>query len=110
MDATDITMKFGSDFNNLPNTAGLQAIELTNSVSGDQHTIINEPGKHASVKIFYAISNANELQITAAQAKIGLKLYGDYVEQEQQQPHSHSNIRLLLDIIAYNQVWSVKVI
>ena len=105
-----MTMKFGSAFNDLLDTTEVQAIELTNSVSGDQHTIKNEPGKHASVKIFYAISKTNNLQITAAQAGTGLELYGDYADQEQRQPNSHPNIRLLLDTIAHNQVWLVKVI
>ena len=103
-------MKFGIEYDALPGTPELNALELTQSDNGEIHTIKNEPGKQASIKIYYAISRNNNFQITSVQAKIGLELYGDYVQQEQQQPNSHPNIRLLLNIIAHNQTWTVKTI
>lgn len=102
-------MQFGSGFSDLSDTATLQAIELSNETTNIQHEIKNGPGKQASVKIFYALSKNNNCKITPVEAKIGLGLYGDYVQQELQQPNSHPNIRLLLDTIALNQTWLVKV-
>ena len=103
-------MKFGAGFNSLPDTPNLHAIELTQNDSGGKHVIKNEPGKHASVKIYYAISRNDNFLINSAQAKTGLELYGEYVQLEQQQPNSHPNIRLLLDIIAHDQSWTVRTI
>ena len=103
-------MNFGIEFDSLTDTPELYALELTHSDNGEVHTITNEPGKQASIKIYYAISRNDHFQITPVQAKIGLELYGDYVQQEQQQPNSHPNIRLLLNIIAQNQTWTVKTI
>lgn len=103
-------MKFGAEFNSLPDTPNLRAIELTQSSSGEIHVIKNEPGKQASIKIYYFISKNNNFLLTPAQAKIGLDLYGEYVQLEHQQPNSHPNIRLLLDIIANNQSWAAKII
>lgn len=102
-------MQFGPEFKNLSDTSTLLAIELSNTTTNIQHTIKNNPGKQASVKIFYAISKNSNCKITPVEAEIGLDLYGDYVQQEQRQPNSHPNIRLLLDTIALNQTWLVKV-
>lgn len=102
-------MRFGPGFKNLSDTSTLQAIELSNTITNIQHIIKNDPGKQASVKIFYGISKNNNCKITPVEAEIGLNLYGDYVQQEQKQPNSHPNIRLLFDTIALNQTWLVKV-
>ena len=102
-------IQFGHGFSNLSDTSTLQAIELSNETTNIRHEIKNDPGKQASVKIFYALSNSNNCKITPAEAKIGLGLYGDYVQQELQQPNSHPNIRLLLDTITLDQTWLVKV-
>ena len=103
-------MNFGAAFYSLPETPNMHAIELTQSGSGEVHVIKNEPGKQASVKIYYAISRNDNFQISPIQAKTGLDLYGEYVQLEQQQPNSHPNIRLLLEIIAHDQSWTVKTI
>ena len=103
-------MKFGEEFYSLPDTPDMHAIELTQCNSGKKHVIKNEPGKHASLKIYFAISRNTNFQITSAEAKIGLDLYGDYVQLEQQQSNSHPNVRLLLDIVAHKQSWTVKTI
>ncbi len=103
-------MNFGTAFYSLPELPELHALELTQSNNGKVHIIKNEPGKQASVKIYYAISRNDNFQITSEQAKTGLDLYGEYVQLEQQQANSHPNIRLLLDIIAHKQSWTVKTI
>ena len=101
--------KFGPEFNCLPDTSTLHSIELTNTATNNKLIIKNEPGKQATIKIYCAISRKNNMEITSVQAKHGLELYGDYVLQEQQQPNSHPNIRILLDTIALEQVWTVKI-
>jgi hypothetical protein len=99
---------FGADFNNLPDTSHLKKITLSSTGSKQNHSIENIPGKQASVKILYNISHNNDFKITVEQAKAGIILFGDYVEEEMQQPNLHPNIRLLLDIIKENQVWEVE--
>ena len=103
-------MKFGAEFNLIPEIPNVHAIELSQNGSDEVHVIKNEPGKQASVKIYYAISRNENFQIAPTQAKAGLDLYGEYVQLEQQQPNSHPNIRLLLEVIAHDQSWTVKTI
>ena len=100
--------QFGDDFNNLPDTSQLKKITLSNSQSKQSLSIDNIPGKQASVKILYNISQNNDFKITSEQAKAGMILFGDFADDEIQQPNSHPNIRLLLDIIEDNQTWEVK--
>ncbi len=99
---------FGADFNNLSDTSHLKKITLSSTDPKQNHSIENIPGKQASVKILYNISQNNDFKIAVEQAKTGIILFGDYVEEEMQQPNSHPNIRLLLDIIKENQVWDVE--
>jgi hypothetical protein len=99
---------FGAGFDNLQDTSHLKKIILSNIKSKQSHSIDNIPGKQASVKILFNISQANDFKITVEQANIGIILFGDYAEEENQQPNSHPNIRLLLDIIKENQVWKVE--
>ena len=103
-------MNFGSGYNALSDVPKLLAIEITRLDGKVKHIIQNEAGKQASIKIYYAIAAQNEFQITASEAAVGLELYGDYVQQECQQPGSHPNIRRLMNIIADDQCWSVTVI
>ncbi|MFK7794053.1 MAG: DUF2322 family protein [Gammaproteobacteria bacterium] len=100
---------FGADFNNLLDTSHLKSITLSDMSSGTSFRVDNIPGKQASVKILYAISQANDFKISRDQARTGVSLFGDYAEEEKQQPGAHPNIKLLFDIIENNQVWMVEV-
>ena len=99
---------FGADFNNLPDTSHLTSITLSDMNSDTSFSVDNIPGKQASVKILYAISQTNDFKISSAQASTGIALFGDYADEEKQQPGAHPNIKLLLDIIENNQVWKVE--
>ncbi len=99
---------FGAGFDQLPDTNRLKKITFSNLASKQSYSIDNIPGKQASVKILFNISQDNDFKITIKQAAIGIALFGDYAEEEKQQPNSHPNIRLLLDIIEKNQTWKVK--
>ncbi len=99
---------FGTDFNNLPDTSHLKSITLSDTNSDTSFSVDNIPGKQASVKILYAISSANDFKISRDQASMGVTLFGDYAEEEKQQPGAHPNIKLLFDIIENNQVWKVE--
>lgn len=99
---------FGADFNNLPDTCHLKSITLSDMNSDTAVSVDNIPGKQASVKILYAISQANGFKISSEQARIGVSLFGDYAEEEKQQPGAHPNIKLLFDIIDNSQVWKVE--
>jgi hypothetical protein len=99
---------FGANFDTLPSTSHLKSIVLTDMNSNASFNIDNIPGKQASVKILYAISQANDFKISREQANAGISLFGDYAEEEKLNPGSHPNIRLLFDIIERNQVWKVE--
>ncbi len=101
---------FAAEFNNLPDAGHLKKITLSNIDSKQSHSIDNIPGKQASVKILYSIAQVNDFKITATQAEAGIILFGDYTAEEKQQPNSHPNIRLLLDIIEHNQTWEVEIV
>ena len=100
--------KFGDDFYQLAETSHLKSITLSDINSNSSFTVDNIPGKQASVKILYNISQANNFKITSKQAATGLALFADYAEEERRQPGSHPNIKLLFDIIAANQTWKVE--
>lgn len=102
-------LQFGKNFSQLPDTDHVSVIELNSSDSEKYHLIENIPGKQASVKIFYGISQANGYQITAHVARLGLEMFGEYVQEEKQTPNSHPNIRLLIDTIEYNRRWLVNI-
>lgn len=97
--------QFGEGFNELEDTDQFKQLKLTKQNADDIITLDNIPGKQASVKILYNI--ANDSVITTNEALRGLALYGDYTEEEKQQPYAHPNIRLLIDIIENNESWNV---
>ena len=97
---------FGAGFDDLQPTDHFKHLKLTNQNGNEIITLDNIPGKQASVKILYNIANNNVIGTTEAQT--GLALYGDYTEEEKQQPYAHPNIRLLIDIIENNEQWSVE--
>jgi hypothetical protein len=99
---------FGTDFVNLPDTSHLKSISLSDMNSSAFLRVDNIPGKQASVKILYAISQANDFKISSKQASTGITLFGDYTEEEIQRPDSHPNIRLLLNIIEKDEVWKLE--
>ncbi len=98
--------KFGAGFDDLIPTDHFKHLKLTNQNGDEIITLDNIPGKQASVKILYNIANNGEIGTTEAQT--GLALYGDYTEEEKQQPYAHPNIRLLIDIVENNEQWSVE--
>lgn len=99
---------FGKGFNQLHATDHIKKLILKKSGSNDTISLDNLPGKKASVKILFNIAQHNQATITAHEAKTGLELFGDYTEEERQQPNSHPNIRLLINIIKNNESWTVN--
>ena len=98
---------FGAGFDQLTDTSEIKTLCLCNVQSEQQLCIDNIPGKQASVKILCNIASTNNNLISTPQAELGLDLYGDYTQEELQNPNSHPNIRLLLDIIEHQQTWKV---
>jgi len=99
---------FGAGFSALPDTNQLKTLTISSDNSDKSFTLENLPGKQASVKILYAISQDNNSKISSEQAKVGLALFGDYTEEEKQQPNTHPNIRFLMDVIANDELWMVE--
>lgn len=104
------TPSFSSAFDQLDDVTSIQEIQLTNPETNATHNIKNQPGKHASVKIYYALAKLNNMQLSTTEAVHGLELYGDYVAEEELTPNAHPNIRLLIDIIKQQQTWHLNVI
>ena len=96
---------FGAGFDDLQSTDHFKNLKLTKQNGDEIITLDNIPGKQASVKILYSI--ANNSVIGTAEAQRGLALYGNYTEEEKQQPYAHPNIRLLIDVIENNESWTV---
>jgi hypothetical protein len=61
--------------------------------------IPNAPGKAASARIYAHLAAKHGGLLTAAAATEGLRLYGEFVEEAQQQPGSHPNIDLLFKVL-----------
>lgn len=98
---------FGAAFAQLSDCSHLSQLSLHNFTMNSTHIVPNTPGKQASCKIFYAISRNPEQHITALEARQGLILFGDYVTEERAHANTHPNIRVLLNIIKNNEVWTV---
>ena len=101
--------QFGTDFYQLEDTSHIKFLILKNNATGEQLKIENIQGKQASVKILYAISCDNYCKITINEAKRGLALYGNYTQEELENPGSHPNIKLLFDTVTNQYEWTVNV-
>ena len=97
---------FGEGFDQLQATDNYNHLYLSRENGTERITLDNIPGKQASVKILYNI--ANDSIISSNEALHGLALYGDYTQEEKDQPGAHPNIRLLMDIIENNESWKVE--
>ena len=95
--------KLHNDFEQLPSSDAIDYLELHWSGKENDATVIerleNIPGKHASVRIYHALSRLNQGKIGAQEAKEGIRLYGDYIDDEKREPNSHPNIRKLIEIV-----------
>ena len=96
-------LDFSTEFYSLSDITNVEKIELTHSLTNTKHIIPNATGKQASLKIYYHLICNNLLG--KQQANLGLKLFGDYTQEEINQPNSHPNIRLLLDTIEQDLEW-----
>lgn len=106
-------LNFAPEFFTLPGISRIDKIKLSNSQTQSQHNIPNLPGKQASLKIYNYIAQHNVTDspiISAAQAELGLILFGDYTAEEKNNPNSHPNIRLLMDTIENNYSWQVEIV
>ena len=86
------------------NLAALPAYEnvkrVALSLDGDEfHAIEAKPGKLASVRIYAAMKD-NFGTLDPKAAAFGLLQYDEYVDEARNEPGSHPNIDLLLDIVA----------
>ena len=97
----------GAEFSHLPDCDHLSQLNLHNNTTNNTHIVPNTAGKQASFKIFYAISRNPKQLITSVEAQQGLILFGDYVAEEKVHANSHPNIRLLLNVIENDEIWTV---
>ncbi len=97
---------------NVAKLASIDAVkEVQISGAGSECvTILNAPGKKASVAIYAHLAARHGSKIDAAAAEEGLQLYGEYVAEAVATPESHPNIDLLLRVKEQQQVLDVKVV
>ena len=74
------------------------------------HAILPGPGKMASVRIYCEIKERFGGRLDAAAADWALEVYGEYVAEAQDQPGSHPNIDILLDVKAGKGPYSVTTV
>ena len=101
-----MSKNFGEGFNKLPATDYIVKLTLSKMGTEEKFTLENIPGKQASVKILFNIKDEHS-RIGTQEAQRGLSLYGDYTAEEKQQPDSHPNIRLLMNVIEHDETWLV---
>ena len=99
---------FGAGFDGLADTSELKKVTFINRDTDKSFSLENIPGKQASVKILYSIAQTNHSQINRSVARTGIVLFGDYAQEEEQQPNSHPNIRFLMDVMTNNEEWLVN--
>ena len=99
---------FGAGFDDLADTSHLKKVTFINRETDKLFSLENIPGKQASVKILYSIAQTNYSQINRCVARTGIALFGDYAQEEEQQPNSHPNIRFLMDVMKNNEEWLVN--
>ncbi|MFK8026878.1 MAG: DUF2322 family protein [Gammaproteobacteria bacterium] len=99
---------FGAGFDDLADTSHLKNITFINRDTDQSFSLENIPGKQASVKILYSIAQTNHSQINRSVARTGIALFGDYAQEEEQQPNSHPNIRFLMNIMTNDEEWLVN--
>lgn len=104
------TLSFSDAFEQLDDVSSIQEIQLSNQETKATHTIKNQPGKQASVRIYNALAQLNNRILTTTEAIHGLELYGDYVAEEELTLNAHPNIRLLIDIIKQQQTWQIIIV
>ena len=99
---------FGAGFDDLADTSDLKKVTFINRETDKSFSLENIPGKQASVKILYSIAQNNHSQINRSVARTGIALFGDYAQEEEQQPNSHPNIRFLMDVMTNNEEWLIN--
>jgi hypothetical protein len=102
-------MTFADHLKQLPSISHLAELQLLDAAGAVVATIENKPGKAGSLAVYAALA-ARHGRIDAAAAREGLDLFAEHTADARRHPGKHPNIDRLLDIVASEQGYAVKLI
>lgn len=102
-------MAFADNLKQLPAISHLAELQLLDAAGAVVATIENKPGKAGSLAVYAALA-ARHGRIDTAAAQDGLDLFAEHTADARLHPGKHPNIDRLLDIIALEQGYDVKLI
>ena len=103
-------MAFADNLQQLPSVDHVAELQLCNAQGQLVATIVNQPGKAGSVRLYHALAAKHGGQVTVAAAHEGLQLFAEHTEAARQHPGSHPNIDRLFQIIDSGQALQVQVV
>jgi len=90
------TMTFAERLRQLPSTAHLAALEMTDATGSVVATIENRPGQAGSLTVYHALAAQHGGVITPEAASMGLEWYAEHTADALAHPGKHPNIDRLL--------------
>ncbi|AWX15745.1 hypothetical protein CEP48_05965 [Mergibacter septicus] len=102
-------MNFQAVLATLPTIDGISQIEVLN---GEQviHRIFAVEGKLGSLKVYNALAQQFDAELTVTAAEQGLAWFAEHTQDAKENPGKHPNIDFLLNLIAHNQAFKLRVI
>jgi len=101
---------FAEILSTLPSVDGISRIELVAADSDAPSAVIeNKPGQAGSLRVYHALLQRHGC-IDAAAAEEGLRLYAEHTVDARAHPGKHPNIDRLLQIIAQDLNYDVRII
>ena len=98
-------MNFAETLATLPTADHLRGLDVLDADGAVVHHIPAAPGKMGSLRIYHALVQAFDGQLSAAAIAQGLEWFAEHVAEARAHPGSHPNIELLLAQRAAPQGW-----
>ena len=92
------TVKFKDYLATFPSIEHLSGLNVKNSSGDIIHYIPAIEGKLGSLKLYYALFESFDGELTSSSAHQGLIWFAEHVEDALQNPNKHPNIDLLLKV------------
>lgn len=102
-------MAFADNLKQLPGVDHLAALQLLDAAGNVVATIENKPGKAGALAVYAALA-ARHGSINRAAAQEGLEIFAEHTTDARAHPGNHTNIDRLLEVIASDATFSVRLI
>ncbi|KGQ70521.1 hypothetical protein A1D23_01635 [Chelonobacter oris] len=96
-------MNFQQNLAAMPNIDHLSGLNVLNQQDEIVHHIPAVAGKLGSLRLYNALSEQFQQQLTAQAARQGLLWFAEHVADAENNPGKHPNIDLLCDVITHNR-------